>query len=199
MKKILLAIAVFAVAVVLGVYMGKARAQTAPPEVSAILDQLSPEVKKQIASALTKDVKTHEQTVKAEKESISGQMAEWGKAIGVGVAEAAKGVGVAASDFFSTSAGTFVAVLIAVKVVGPFFAHIFGGVFLGIVGFIMIRHLARRMCDDVYEYDTSTKNIFGNHPLKRVSTDSLTEGGAFGIGFMTVVLVVGIAAAFITI
>lgn len=198
MKKILMVV-IFAVSAVMGFWMGTARAQTAPPDVSAILDQLSPEVKKQIASALTKDVKTQEAAVKAEKESISGQMAEWGKAIGVGVAEAAKGVGVAASDFFSTSAGTFVAFLIAVKVVGPFFAHIFGGIFLGVVGFILIRHLARRMCDDVYEYDETSKNVFGNFPLKRLRRDSLSSDGAMGIGSLTLALIAGMVAVFITI
>jgi len=198
MKKILLAV-VITVAVVMGLWMGSAKAQSAPPEVATLLDQLSPEVKKQIASALTKDVATQEKAAKAEKESVSGQMAEWGRAIGVGVAEAAKGVGVAASDFFSTSAGTFVAVLIAVKVVGPFFAHIFGGLFLGIVGFIMIRHLARRMCNDLYEYDETSKNVFGNYPLKRVKTDNLSEGGAFGIGVMSVILIVAVGLVFGTI
>lgn len=176
---------------------GIAQAQT--PDINTVLNALSPEVKKQIVNSLSQDVKAQEKEAKEAKESISGQMAEWGRAIGAGVAEAAKGVGVAASDFFNTSAGTFVAVLIAVKVVGPFFAHIFGGIFLGIVGFIMIRHLARRMCEDVYEYDDTKKNVFGNYPLKRMRRDSLSGEGAGGIGFMTFVLIVAMGVVFGTI
>lgn len=198
MKKVLVGILIVVAGAFLGFWAGSAQAQTTP-DVSSILNQLSPELKKQLVTSLTQDVKAQEKEEKAAKESISGQMAEWGRAIGLGVSEAAKGVGVAASDFFNTGAGTFVAVLIAVKVVGPFFAHIFGGLFLGIVGFIMIRHLARRMCDDIYEYDTNAKNMFGNYPLKAVRRDSLSGEGAGGIGVMTVILIVAIAIIFGTI
>lgn len=157
-------------------------------DITTALLLLTPEAK----ATVVKNLETKPSAPVVPQQSKLDQVANLGKSIGIGIGEAAKGVGMAASDFFETPAGILVAVIIAVKLLGPFFVgvlfmFIYTGVAIGV-----IRMMRRGMAGGSVEYDETKTNIFGNYPKKRVKYGELSSEASFGLTVLSLILCGGL-------
>lgn len=119
-----------------------------------------------------------------------------GSNIGQGLAGAAKEVGVAVNDFAKTPVGQLTMVLIVWHMIGAQLIHLFGGIMIWIIGFVMIRYVFNRSYPTKITYSTEKKNIFGNAVIEKVERASAISDAAGWLFSCFLVLAVGLVAIF---
>lgn len=122
------------------------------------------------------------------------QVEKWvdiGTKIGKGLAGAAKELGVAANDFAKTPVGILTMSLIVWNSMGSMLLHFIGGIFIWLIGFLILFWLIRRSQDLVIIYDeTSGKK-------KKINRESLNSDQQIGyIVVSMAIFAAGIAAMF---
>lgn len=103
---------------------------------------------------------------------------EWvniGERIGKGFAGAAKELGIAANQFAETPVGKWVAFLIVWHFFGAMAVHLGFALLFLIIGIFTTRFVVDRMRDTKIEYDLTKTNIFGNHPITKITHSDLGD------------------------
>lgn len=116
-----------------------------------------------------------------------------GSNIGAGLAASARELGMAASEFSTTTPGKVVVGIIVWKTLGSSIAKILAGLIVIFFGFtyIMYTYIKQASSCEI-EYDTSCKNIFGNYPILKKKKESLSSDFLIGMSiFAGVDLLVG--------
>lgn len=114
---------------------------------------------------------------------------EWvtlGERVGKGFAGAARELGVAANEFSSTPVGKWVAFLIFWKLMGATAIHIVFGLLFMIVGIGMLVMYKNSCVSWEIMYDTTKKNIFGNHPIIKKERTEIDDSSAAVLIFGTI-------------
>lgn len=124
------------------------------------------------------------------------QYVDLGEHIGKMLGGAAKEIGVAVTTFVQTPVGKVTTYIIVWKLLGHDLVHIAGGLLILLVGFPFIWYLIQRSRDITIEYDKSTKNMFGDHPVTSVVKSQLTSDMIVGSSIMGAIV---IGAAMLTI
>jgi hypothetical protein len=120
-----------------------------------------------------------------------------GSNIGMGLAGAAKEVGVTVNDFANTPVGQLTTILIVWHMIGATLIHVFGGLLIWLVGFTTIWFMIRRAYPDDVVYSTEHKNMFGNFVVvKREKTPIRDDNAAGWLFAFAIVLVAGLIAMF---
>ena len=120
-----------------------------------------------------------------------------GSNIGMGLAGAAKEVGVTVNEFASTPVGQLTTVLIVWHMIGAQLIHVFGGLLIWLVGFTTIWFMIKRAYPDNVEYSTEHKNMFGNYAVTKREKNAIHDDNAAGWLFaFAIVLVAGLIAMF---
>ncbi len=112
------------------------------------------------------------------------KVSEWvdvGTKIGLGLASAAKELGVQANQFATTPVGKVTMALIVYKVAGRDIVKIIGAFTLLLASWFAGTRLSKLGRSTRTRHDTTKKNIFGNYPVESVEVGELSEGYAFGV------------------
>lgn len=124
-----------------------------------------------------------------------GEWVDIGTKVGLGLAGAAKELGVQANQFATTPVGKMTMGLIVYKVAGSDLLKVLGAFTVLIAGWVLGRGLSWAGRRERIEYNTTTKNIFGNHPIK--SKDAGEISGERMVGVYTM-YAVGLVGCFLT-
>jgi hypothetical protein len=147
--------------------------------------ELTMEQQKQIQSIIQQ---TQQKTI--EPEDIE-KWANLGSKIGVGLASTAKELGVAATEFATTTTGRIVTFVILWQFLGNAIVHIITGLTMWFFGIPLIWYVMSKSVHVDSEYNTNKTNIFGNHPLQNQTRHSMD--GDQMIVAMVISVVVGFA------
>lgn len=116
--------------------------------------------------------------------------AELGSKVGVGLASTAKELGVAASDFASTTTGKVITAVIVWHYIGGAIMHLFAGIMVFVFGFSAIMLAYDRTYPCEIEYSDSQKNIFGNRIINSKKRPPADDGFTGGILFCIALVIV---------
>ena len=120
-----------------------------------------------------------------------------GSNIGMGLAGAAKEVGVTVNDFANTPVGQLTTILIVWHIIGAQLIHVFGGLLIWLVGFTTIWFMIKRAYPDSITYSAEQKNMFGNYAVaKREKTPIRDDIAAGWLLAFAIVLIAGLVAMF---
>lgn len=114
-----------------------------------------------------------------------------GERFGKMIGSAAKEVGVAANEFLKTPVGIMTATVIVFQYLGGPIIHMFTGIVILILGASVITYLVRNRRQLIIKYDTTQKNVFGNHPMiskERAKMDDDTFGWSIALYIATIAL-----------
>lgn len=120
-----------------------------------------------------------------------------GSNIGMGLAGAAKEVGVTVNEFATTPVGQMTTLLIVWHMIGVQLIHLVSGILIWIVGFFFIRYTIKHTYPTTVIYSKNEKNIFGNYLVERVDTPKMSADSSGGWLFAyAVVLFAGLISIF---
>ena len=120
-----------------------------------------------------------------------------GSNIGMGLAGAAKEVGVTVNEFASTPVGQLTTVLIVWHMIGAQLIHVLGGLLIWLVGFTTIWFMIKRAYPDTVVYSKEQKNMFGNFAVVSREKMPINDDNAAGWLFaFAIVLVAGLVTMF---
>jgi hypothetical protein len=114
-----------------------------------------------------------------------------GERIGKMLGGAAKEVGLAVNEFVKTPVGMLATGVIVFNYIGGAVIHVFGGLFILLLGTWALWYYVRNSTRMVIEYDLEKPaNWLGNHPVKKVVRDSIGDDQAVGVWLSAIGLVV---------
>lgn len=144
-------------------------------------NKLSETQKAEIVAHIAKN--NEQKTDLADAKQLEVKAEKWvdlGERMGKMLGGAAKEVGVAVNDFVKTPVGQLTMLLIVWSYVGNALVHIFGGVFIIIVGLLMCMYWARRSINVSTEYDQEKVDIFGRARVRHVKREALSSDAITG-------------------
>ena len=153
-------------------------------------NKLSETQKAEIVAQIAKNNEQKTDLVDAKQLEVKAEKwVDLGERMGKMLGGAAKEVGVAVNDFVKTPVGQLTMLLIVWSYIGNALVHIFGGIFIIIVGLSMCMYWARR-CVDVYtEYDPEKVDIFGRARVRRVRRDAFSSDAIAGFTITSIVII----------
>lgn len=149
---------------------------------SAGFDKLSEAEKAEVIKQVADKAST-KNAFGGDREVTDEKVEKWvklGTQIGAGLAGAAKEVGIAVNDFAKTPVGQLTMMLIVWHMVGGVMVHIFGGIFIIVIGLWFIRFMLKRAYPDKVTYSKEHKNIFGNFAVEKVDVIPVDDDNAAG-------------------
>ena len=146
------------------------------------------ELVKDIATKVAaKSTAEHEATSFANINDGLNQAQQWtdvGVNIGKALSGTVKELGVAVSDFASTSVGKLVTVLFVWHFFGHQVIHVVGGIFILLFGIYSVHRFRYMIEPTTITYSTTEKNIFGNFVVVDRRERDISSEMAFGMFFM---------------
>jgi hypothetical protein len=145
-----------------------------------------------------KQIRASGSTVLPSAEEIN-KYAELDTNIGVGLANAAKQMGVAANEFAGTTIGKIAFFIIGYKLIGSSLVHLSFGFLWFLVGIPLWMHYFKRIC--LYEKIVDKFDEKGKRVSREITGFSLNDGDAAGYRivmfiFLAIVVIVGLITIF---
>lgn len=154
----------------------------------------------QQAEALQNIAKTVEQNAKAANALQSAALTdpkklnEWvdlGQHVGQALGGAAKELGVQASEFAQTPVGNLTVALIVWHFLGNMLMHLFGGIFVLVIGMLLIWWHSRYNREVEITYDPTARDSFGRARISSITKSKIHEDWAvayYVMGFITILV-----------
>lgn len=161
-----------------------------------ILQQIAEKSAKQQTTELVPSLVAAATTATSAPEAVD-QWLNIGERVGKMIGGAAKEVGMVVNDFVKTPVGMVAMGLIVWNYMGTMIVHVVGGMFVIILGTIVVWYFARRSRGEVITYDPERRDIF-NRSVKVSHTKNEMDSG-FVAGYlisMAVVIVAGLITMF---